>query len=68
MKDIHMGKPDADVHPHTAHGITREWEAAAIDAVVEARASARRQASEASTGPNVETKPTKVKKNGKNKP
>ncbi len=68
LKDIHMGKPDADVHPHTAHGITREWEAAAIDAVVQARASARRQASEASRGPNVETKPTKVKKNGKNKP
>lgn len=43
LADIHLGKADPDVHPHVDHGITREWEAGAIDAVVYARGEAYRQ-------------------------
>lgn len=42
LTDIHLGKPDSEVYPHPEHGITREWDAAAIDAVVKARNEARR--------------------------
>ncbi|MET3444764.1 hypothetical protein [Ralstonia sp. 1138] len=41
LVDIHAGKQDKDVHPHIEHGITKEWEASAIDAVVKARDRAR---------------------------
>ena len=37
LADIHLGKSDPQVHPHPDHGITREWKAEAIDAVVSAR-------------------------------
>ncbi|KIQ21001.1 hypothetical protein RT97_27820 [Variovorax paradoxus] len=66
LTDIHMGKPEAAVHPHPEHGITKQWEAAAIDAVVRARERARavknaKQSSEAPTG----NKPTKANKPSK---
>lgn len=41
LVDIHAGKKGNDVHPHPEHGITKEWEAASIDAVVKARDRAR---------------------------
>ena len=37
LADIHVGKTDADMHPHPDHGITKEWEAAAIDTIVRSR-------------------------------
>ncbi len=37
LADIHAMKREELVHPHVEHGITREWEGAAIDAVVAAR-------------------------------
>ncbi|MCY1380727.1 hypothetical protein D9M69_685740 [compost metagenome] len=69
LKDIHMGKPDTHVHPHTQHGLTREWEAKAIDAVVNARERARQTKIETSQGngtasdkPAKPTKPSKPRK------
>ncbi|RIX78366.1 hypothetical protein [Acidovorax cavernicola] len=66
LTDIHMGKPDAQVHPHTQHGITREWEATAIDAVVKARERARQAKTGTSqrdgTAGNKPAKPTKPTK------
>lgn len=41
LTDIHMTKSDAEVHPHPYHGITKQWEASAIDAVIKERERAR---------------------------
>jgi hypothetical protein len=41
LADIHLGKAAADVHAHTTHETTKEWEAAAIDVVDKARLRAR---------------------------
>ena len=67
LADIHMGKPDAEVHPHPEHGITKQWEAAAIDAVVEARKAARKKAVDAkqTKEPPADGKPSKPNKPGK---
>jgi hypothetical protein len=35
--EVNSGVPPKETHPHTDHGITREWEAAEIDAVAKAR-------------------------------
>ena len=37
LADVHFGKAVSDIHPHPDHGVTREWEAAAIDALDAAR-------------------------------
>ena len=42
LMDIHLGKVDAEVHPHADHGITRAWDKAAIDTVDRAREAARK--------------------------
>jgi|GEM_PF-2067867 len=68
LTDIHMGKPEAAVHPHTEHGITKQWEAAAIDEVVEARNAARKKANEAKPAASeapTDNKPTKANKPSK---
>lgn len=71
LADIHALKPDDQVHPHVEHGITREWEAAAIDAVVRARGEAYRskqasagaeQAADRATKPVKSAKPPKSSK------
>jgi len=49
LADVHFGKTSNDIHPHTDHGITREWGATAIDAVDRVRGAAhesRRQAAQ----------------------
>ena len=43
LADLHLGKTASDIHPHPDHGVTREWEAAAIDAVDAARLKAHEQ-------------------------
>jgi hypothetical protein len=40
LADVHQGKPVAQIHLHVDHGITREWEADAIDSVDAARLKA----------------------------
>jgi hypothetical protein len=42
LADIHMSKPHVEVHVHTEHGITREWDGAGIDTVDNARKAAHR--------------------------
>lgn len=42
LADVHQGVPAAKAHVHADHGITREWEATAIDAVDEARREAHK--------------------------
>jgi hypothetical protein len=63
--DIHLGVAAAKVHPHVNHGITREWEAAAIDAVDRARKDVHEAKGKAtkSEGPAEKTKkPRKPRK------
>ncbi|MGJ7530016.1 hypothetical protein [Variovorax sp. GB1P17] len=62
LADIHMGKPEAEVHPHPEHGFTRQWEAAAIDTVVEARDAARKKANEAKKAASEEKEATKARR------
>jgi hypothetical protein len=68
LADIHLGVPEAQVHPHLEHGISREWDAAEIDKVVNARASAHaaKQAAKAAKPPaGKPTKPSKTPRPGK---
>jgi hypothetical protein len=60
--DINLGKPDAQVHPHTDHGITRAWDKAAINAVDRAREKARKPIQASSAKPSKSSKPAKSKK------
>lgn len=60
LVDIHEMKPQDKVHPHTDHGITREWEAAAIDAVERARDLAHARAK--TTEPADQPAPEKAKR------
>lgn len=74
LSDLHLGKSAEELHSHTEHGITREWDAAAIDSVVKARGKAsqlqKEQAAQKKTpsttsAAEVEPKPTKGKKGKK---
>ncbi len=60
LGDIHQGKPDSDVHSHPEHGITREWEAAAIDAVTRARGETYRGKQAIKAGSENAAKPTQA--------
>lgn len=44
LADAHVGKAGTDIHPHIDHGITKEWDAAAIDVVERARLKAHESA------------------------
>lgn len=60
--DIHVGKTGAEMHAHPEHGVTREWEAAAIDLVDRARLAAhesKRQSAEPTAASTKKTKKTK---------
>lgn len=50
LGDAHLGKTAAQMHSHTDHTVTREWEAAAIDAVEAARVRAH-EAKRAASAP-----------------
>jgi hypothetical protein len=50
LGDAHLGKTAAEVHSHMDHSVTREWEAAAIDAVEAARVRAH-EAKKAASAP-----------------
>jgi hypothetical protein len=68
LVDINMGIPEANVHVHTQHGLMKEWGAADIDAVVEARNEAhmKKTAGQRQSSPTDDkSKSTKTKK-GKN--
>lgn len=68
LADLHMGKSSNDLRAHTEHGITREWNAAAIDAVAAAREKAHDSTKVNQRGTSVAEpgrKPTKSKKRGK---
>ncbi len=60
-----LEKAASEKHPHPTHGITKEWGAKDIDAVVEARKRARKQATETKKTTDTETptqsKPQKTK-------
>jgi hypothetical protein len=64
LADVHQGKPTAQIHLHADHGITREWEADAIDAVDRARKDAHelKRAQPSTTEP-----PAKPTKGGKSR-
>lgn len=65
MADIHMGKPEAEVHPHTDHDVTKVWTEAAIDAVDAARYKAHKTKGSATTSTGEQ--PGKPAKPGKSK-
>lgn len=67
LVDAHAGKTGTDMHPHVEHGATREWSAAAIDAVDNARLRAHESRKPPPGGPGDTppagtTKPTRKKK------
>lgn len=71
LADVHFGKTGTEVHPHTDHGITREWEAAAIDVVDAARTDAhkaKRVPEDQKTSETEATKPSKPAKQSKKPP
>ncbi|MFG6469343.1 hypothetical protein [Roseateles sp. BYS87W] len=61
MIDVSMGKPASELHPHTDHSLTREWEAAAIDAVDAARLNAHEARRAASKPDDAAPKPSRRK-------
>lgn len=72
LADLHLGKPAAELHPHSDHGITREWDAAAIDAVVKARGTAQKAKGERTPSTQSdgepEAKPKASRRNSSKKP
>lgn len=63
--EIVGGKSDHEVHSHTEHGITKEWNESNIDAVVDARVRARetkKQTTEAKEQSAKTEQPTKAQK------
>jgi hypothetical protein len=62
LADIHLGRMPTDVRSHAAHGITKQWEAAAIDAVDGARLRAYEATKAAPKPQEPATKPTKSRK------
>lgn len=65
MADIHEGKPEAEVHPHMDHEVTKVWTETAIDTVDVARDKAHKAKRAATTSPS--EKPNKPAKSGKSK-
>jgi len=66
LADIHLGKPEAQVHKHTDHDITKSWGAADIDAVDEARKKAHKaKAQQSAQGSSQSPKPQKPGKGKK---
>jgi len=64
LADVHLGKPEAEIHKHTDHSVTREWEAKAIDAVDAARARAH-EAKRATAKPQEpSTPPSRTRRRG----
>ncbi len=57
LADIHMLKPENDVHDHTEHGVTREWLVKDIDAVENARIKAHETGKTTAQPKPVETNP-----------
>lgn len=47
LADVHLGKTASEIHLHPHHGATREWDAAAIDAVDVARLKAHEKKKQA---------------------
>jgi hypothetical protein len=62
LTDIHLGKSPADVHAHAAHGVTKEWEAAAINAVDKARLKAHELKKSQPKPDEPDAKPAKTRK------
>ena len=62
LADVHFSKPVSEVHPHVAHGITKQWEAVAIDAVDNARLKAHESKKGAVTPDEATPKPSKSRK------
>ena len=62
LADVHLLKPVSEVHPHVAHGITKQWEAVAIDAVDNARLKAHESKKGAVTPDEATPKPSKSRK------
>lgn len=62
-EEIQLGKPVSEVHAHEDHGVTRVWEAAAIDAVNSARERAheakRAEVAQPTTPPGTKSKKSK---------
>ncbi len=50
LADVQLLKPAAEVQSHADHGVTREWDATAIDTVTRARAAAHQSKTEADAG------------------
>ena len=65
LLDILRGKPEAEVHPHMKHGITREWKFTAIDAVDAARRKAHETKKASRAAKPAVTKPSKPAKSSK---
>ena len=63
LADVHLGKPEAEIHNHTDHSVTREWGAAAIDAVDEARRTAHK-AKAAAKPEEPSTPPSRTRRRG----
>ena len=62
LADVHFSKPVSEVHPHVAHGITKQWEATAIDAVDRARLKAHDSKKGAAKPEEPVAKPSKSRK------
>ena len=65
LTEIHLGKSPSDAHPHPDHGITKQWEAAAIDAVDRARLKAHEAKRNQPKPEDPAPKPTKKSRKGR---
>jgi hypothetical protein len=61
LADLHVGKTGPEMYPHPDHGVTREWETPAIDAVDEARRKAHKS-KVATPAPDPTPKPTRSRR------
>ncbi len=62
LADIQLGRTPTEARSHAGHGITKQWEAAAIDAVAGARLRAHEATKAAPKPQEPATKPTKSRK------